>query len=252
MKEALDHLAAIEAEYGVGVLLGVESGSRAWGFPSADSDYDVRFVYTRPACAYLRLSLPRDVIEKPINDLWDVNGWDLRKALVLLGKGNPAIVEWLRSPIVYRNTPTAEAMRQLVSDFADPAQSVRHYAGLLRSTWLHEFGDRPVVRLKQYFYGIRAAAALAWIRDTGETPPMDLPSLEPSLPASVAPILPALREKKALGDESKRIPRVAELDAFMAEMLGWTGTVEQRYHVPPGYEAAADVILLDALAKRAT
>lgn len=87
----LDRLAAIERAEGVRILYACESGSRAWGFPSRDADYDVRFIYLRPCDWYLSIDVEtkRDVIELPIDDLYDINGWDLRKALKLLRKLNP-------------------------------------------------------------------------------------------------------------------------------------------------------------------
>ena len=96
-----EKLREIENEYNVKVLLAVESGSRAWGFASPDSDFDVRFIYKRPRNEYLKLDQPRDVIEIPIDDIWDVNGWDLDKTLRLLYKSNPTLYEWINSPICY-------------------------------------------------------------------------------------------------------------------------------------------------------
>src|SRR4030081_1730205 len=87
------------------VLLAVESGSRAWGFPSPDSDYDCRFIYVRRRDDYLALYAPRDVIEFPIGGDFDVNGWDLGKALRLMLKGNAVVIEWLTSPYVYDGSP---------------------------------------------------------------------------------------------------------------------------------------------------
>ena len=95
-------LKEIEARHGVAILYACESGSRGWGFASQDSDYDVRFIYQNPRNWYLSIDEKRDVIELPINDELDINGWDLRKALRLLRKSNPALFEWLSSPIVYR------------------------------------------------------------------------------------------------------------------------------------------------------
>ena len=86
-------LSAIEAEHGVRVLYACESGSRGWGFASPDSDYDVRFIYVHPLPWYLRVSAQRDVIEVPISDELDINGWELRKALSLLKKGNATLIE---------------------------------------------------------------------------------------------------------------------------------------------------------------
>lgn len=95
-------VAGIEAEFNVRVLYACESGSRGWGFASPDSDYDVRFIYVHPLPWYLKVSVQRDVIEVPISDELDINGWELRKALGLLKKGNATLIEWLDSPVVYR------------------------------------------------------------------------------------------------------------------------------------------------------
>ena len=95
----------IEQSENVTVLYACESGSRAWGFHSQDSDYDVRFIYAHPPDWYLSVDLEkkRDVIERPILDDLDVSGWDLRKSLQLFRKSNPPLLEWLDSPIVYRD-----------------------------------------------------------------------------------------------------------------------------------------------------
>ena len=86
-------LAAVEQEDGVRILLAIESGSRAWGFPSRDSDYDVRFIFVRPLAAYLSIVPPRDVIERPIGADLDLGGWDLRKALGLMVRSNAVVLE---------------------------------------------------------------------------------------------------------------------------------------------------------------
>ena len=99
-----EKLHEIEKRENCRILLAVESGSRAWGFASPDSDYDVRFIYVRDKESYLKLNRPRDVIELPINDVLDINGWDVEKALKLLHKSNPTVFEWCSSPIVYQTT----------------------------------------------------------------------------------------------------------------------------------------------------
>ena len=115
----LVELKTLEAKECVQILFAIESGSRAWGFPSPDSDYDVRFVYARPADWYLSITPGRDVIELPIEELLDINGWDIRKALGLLLKPNPVLLEWLSSPLRYHlHAPTN-----------DVAQSVRLQTG---------------------------------------------------------------------------------------------------------------------------
>lgn len=113
-------LQEIEKKENVKILLAVESGSRAWGFESPDSDYDVRFIYVRQKEDYLRLDKIRDVIELPLNDVLDMNGWDLQKALRLLHKSNPTLFEWLASPIVYLETPFAEELRAIMPKYFFP------------------------------------------------------------------------------------------------------------------------------------
>src|SRR5436190_9326529 len=114
-------LARLEAERNVRVLFACESGSRAWGFASCDSDYDVRFLYVHARDWYLSVEDRRDVIEQPIVDDLDVSGWELRKALRLLRKSNPPLLEWLQSPMVYRQDAAFVAeFRALAATFYSP------------------------------------------------------------------------------------------------------------------------------------
>src|SRR3954464_6280309 len=100
MREQIEEaLGAIERECGVRMLYACESGSRAWGFPSPDSDYDVRFFYLRPLSFYLSVAERKDQLDFPINDELDIKGWDIRKALQLVCKSNTTPFEWLQSPI---------------------------------------------------------------------------------------------------------------------------------------------------------
>lgn len=71
-----EKLREIELRENVKVLYAVESGSRAWGVASPDSDYDVRFIYVRNQKDYLRLDEVRDVIEWQLDEVLDINGWD--------------------------------------------------------------------------------------------------------------------------------------------------------------------------------
>ncbi|MCK0166998.1 nucleotidyltransferase domain-containing protein [Jannaschia sp. S6380] len=169
----------IERTEDVRVLLAVESGSRAWGFHSTDSDYDVRFIYVRPVDWHLSLARKRDVIEEPIDDELDVPGWDLAKTIGLAMRSNAVVAEWLQSPIVYRADPVA------VSDlesFCRAALSRRpvtwHYLSLMERQLSRLAGPAGGIRLKRYFYCLRPALALRWMRLRGEgMPPMDMSSL---------------------------------------------------------------------------
>lgn len=172
--ERLDAVAVGER---VAIPWAIESGSRAWGFPSPDSDYDCRFVFVRTVEDYLDPWPRRDVIETPLDAVLDVNGWDLVKAVRLLVKGNATVIEWLASPIVYRGDALfRDELLALAQDVVDRAALVRHYAHVgaaQHAGWAD--GGRG---LKKAFYALRPAAVLRWLRvRPGSTPPMDLRTL---------------------------------------------------------------------------
>lgn len=169
-----ERLAQVEANHGVRIAWAIESGSRAWGFPSPDSDYDCRFIYVRPASDYLSLWPPRDVIETPLDKVFDVNGWDLAKTITLLVKGNATAIEWLRSPIVYTGDAAfRDGLLSLATEVADRAHIGRHYLHVARQQ------QAGVATLKRFFYVLRTATALRWlhVHPNDSVPPMDLPTL---------------------------------------------------------------------------
>lgn len=173
----LDEVVRVE---GVRVLAAVESGSRAWGFPSPDSDYDCRFVYVRSADEYLSPWARRDVVEWAPDGLLDVNGWDLKKAVQLLLKGNAAIVEWLGSPMVYRSEPRfVGEFLALADEVGDRALVGRHYLSVGRQQWARFVGDGGRMPLKKLFYAVRPALAVRWLdeRPGAAFPPMTLGAL---------------------------------------------------------------------------
>ena len=174
-----DILSDIAEQEDVTILLAVESGSRAWGFHSPDSDYDVRFIYARPVDWFLTLGPTRDVIERPIDDLLDVSGWQLNKALGLALKGNAVLGEWLQSPIIYRSNPDAHAR---ITDFCQkvtqPRPMMWHYLSLAEKHQKRAHLDDGRVRLKRLFYALRPALALRWMLvNDYRMPPMDMTRL---------------------------------------------------------------------------
>ncbi|NIA68348.1 nucleotidyltransferase domain-containing protein [Pelagibius litoralis] len=218
-----ERLDEIEHAYDVRLLFAVESGSRAWGFPSPDSDYDVRFVYAHPADWYLSVDAQRDVIELPIEGEMDINGWELRKALNLLIKPNPVLLEWLRSPIVYR--ADGEAMVKLL-DLAEKTAHQRpcghHYLQLCRNQYRRFIEGQERVKLKKYFYALRPAVALMWLRtNPGRPLPMNLGELRAGLdlPAGLSTFLDEMLARKALTREMGEGPRLVMLDALIEEEI---------------------------------
>ncbi|MGY4100440.1 nucleotidyltransferase domain-containing protein [Nocardia sp. R16R-3T] len=189
----------IERAHRVSVQLAIESGSRAWGFPSPDSDYDCRFVYVGGMDTYLSPWRTRDVIETPLVGLLDVNGWDLAKALRLLVKGNAVLIEWLMSPIVYRGDDRFRTeLRAVAEEVADRNQVARHYLHLGSRQWALFDRHRS---LKKVFYSLRPAMALRWLREHPDAAvaPMHLPSLleQCELPVELVSAIAELTELKS-------------------------------------------------------
>lgn len=234
-------LAEIERQEEVRLVFAVESGSRAWGFPSPDSDHDVRFVYVRPLDWYLSVRPGRDVIELPLHDDLDLVGWDLQKALALLLKPNPALVEWLTSPIRYLwQSAFADPLADLAARtaFAGPLRA--HYISYARSHWRIYLEGRDEVRLKKYFYVLRPALALAWLRTRASVPPMHLGQLLEGLDlpeAERAAIGELIARKRGLV-EAGLTPRDRRLDGLIARELSAAEALPKGDRVIPHLDEA--------------
>lgn len=178
-----EELRNIEKNYNVKILIAAESGSRAWEFESPDSDYDVRFIYVHKKDEYLGIKEPRDVIELPIKNVYgytlDINGWDLRKALRLLTKGNVAPLEWINSPIVYWRTPASCVLDMTTIDLFDPVVAWNHYYHLFYTTY---FQYEKTCKIKHYTYVVRALTAAWYIQHTKKMPPTSAIQLVDNLP----------------------------------------------------------------------
>lgn len=193
-------LAAVETAHGVRIPWASESGSRAWGFASPDSDYDCRFFYVRSRSAYADLWPSRDVIETPLEGLLDVNGWDLRKAVRLAVAGNATVGEWLRSPWVYAGDQAfRDDLLALVAAVTDQVRVRRHYLHVGRAQWDRAGDGAGAVRLKRVFYAIRPAITLHWLDAHDGVPPMNLDELlaETLVPDDVRAEVEELRELKS-------------------------------------------------------
>lgn len=211
----------IEREHAARIPLAIESGSRAWGFPSPDSDYDCRFVYVRRAADYLTLFPKRDVIETPLTPVLDVSGWDVAKALKLMLNGNAVIIEWLTSPIVYRaNQAFAQAFLDLAGVATDRNRLAHHYLRLGQSIVREKLGDLDDVALKKLFYALRPAMALRWMRlhPAARIAPMNFQTLcaGAALPSDLSRIVHDLLARKAVTREMGRgpVPEIVRTTIF--------------------------------------
>ncbi len=212
IKQKLDE---IEKTENIKILHCVESGSRAWGFASPDSDFDVRFIYVRPAEQYLKLEKTRDTIEWQLDDVYDISGWDIRKALELLHKSNPTLFEWNNSPIVYKTTPEWEQVRFIINDYFLQKSGVYHYLSTAKHN-NHEFLRGDEVKLKKYFYVLRPLLACRWILDKGTPPPMLFSELmDAELEDELKPTVNALIEAKMKTPEIGKGKRIDVLNSFI-------------------------------------
>lgn len=243
-------LADIESEEGVRIVYACESGSRAWGFPSTDSDYDVRFIYVRPLEWYLTIRERRDVIEQPISDMLDINGWDLRKALQLLRKSNPPLLEWLQSPIVYRESGEMPArLRSLAKSRFSPKSCIYHYLHMARGNY-REYLQGERVKIKKYFYVLRPILACRWIESFDSIPPLDFEQLVDQLLPEDGALTSAVREllvRKRAGEELDYEPRIAAINTFIEDSL----TYYEQYAAGLAASAPVDDQTLDAFFRQA-
>jgi hypothetical protein len=212
-------LSAVQAD-GRRVLFAVESGSRAWGFASADSDFDVRFIYARPRDWYLSIDLERkpDTVEKMLPGDIDLAGWDVRKALGLFAKSNPPLIEWLDSPIVYHDDGSFRAaLRGLLPKVYSPAACLYHYTRMARRT-LTAYLGQPTVKRKKYLYVLRPLLAARWIEQGRGPVPMPFAELFVTLGpehSAVRAAIDALVAAKSAGGEVGAGPPDVVLEGFI-------------------------------------
>ena len=221
--EILKRIHNAEVQHNVKVVYAVESGSRAWGFASPNSDYDVRFVYVRPKDWYLTIDVEdkRDVIEYPIVDEIDINGWDLRKALKLLWKSNPAIIEWLQSPIVYVDDGEfATAARESIPKIYSVEKGIYHYRYMAKNNFREHFTS-DLVKIKKYFYILRALFSIMWIEQYRQPPPIEFHKLCELINEnqSLCSEIDALLERKKISQERELASAIKPINDFIAAEL---------------------------------
>jgi uncharacterized protein len=213
-------LQTLEEKFSVKILFACESGSRAWGFPSPDSDYDVRFIYMHNKAWYLSLEEGKDTIDIPVNDVLDINGWDLRKSLRLAMKSNAVIYEWMQSPIIYCEKNDFRALFQQIapSNFS-PIAAIHHYLSMGRKKQAECLAE-PNVKLKRYFYALRATLAALWIAEYKAIPPMELKHLMVLInDTTLVAKIESLITLKSTCDESHLHTHELELELFIEKTL---------------------------------
>lgn len=234
---ALSKLRELESKYDIRVLMAVESGSRAWGFASHDSDYDVRFLYMHRPEWYWSLTDEfidienKGAINVPITSELDIAGWDLRKTLGLLHKSNPPLFEWLRSPIVYsKNSAIADELLVLSEKYYSPKSSIYHYINMAEGNFRQYLINRDEVNRKKYLYVIRPILACMWIANRGSFPPMQIDEVLPMIRGNpIHENIVKLLEEKRSGVEMGKGPVDKQLNLFLEEKIAHFKRTVQSY-----------------------
>lgn len=250
MEEQIKHqLANLEQRYGVTALYACESGSRAWGFESTDSDYDVRFIYQHPKSWYLSVAPQADTIECKISAELDFSGWDIRKALGLFRKCNPSLFEWLQSPTVYRYpTRAISDLKDLMPQYFNPKASFYHYYHMASGN-LREYLEGEEVKLKKYFYVLRPVLACMWLEQERGIVPMKFEDLYIVI-GDRHELLAAINDlvaRKKSGEELSRGKRIPVIGGFLEERMKKYDQEFKGYtNESPGF-APLDTILRESL-----
>ena len=217
----INHLQEIESDENVIVFYACESGSRAWGFPSMDSDYDVRFLYLHPIQWYLSILEKRDVLERSLDNQLDINGWDLKKALGLFRKSNPPLLEWLGSPIIYQEKFTITSqMRELAKTYYSPTACIYHYLHMAQGNF-REYLKGERVWLKKYFYVLRPILAIKWIEMGYGVAPTSFGILLEQIvsPSALKTAIEDLVKQKSAGAELSYGDRIPVISEFIEKEL---------------------------------
>lgn len=258
-----EKLSQIEQRENIRILYACESGSRAWGFASPDckaetcysacktaesrpksvacldqtySDYDVRFIFIRPIEDYLRVEELRDYINAELNELYDINGWDLKKFFKQLYKSYPVIFEWADSPIVYRTSEEWEKVKANMQDFVLQVAMIHHYRGMAKSNVRSNFATSEVV-LKKYLYVLRPVLACVWIMQKHTVPPTEFSKLvEEVLPEELKALVDELLAVKMKSGEREKGARIPQIDLFIESKLNEATVFPVTDEVQENYE----------------
>lgn len=211
-------LREIEKAHDIRILYACESGSRAWGFPSPNSDYDVRFIYAQGLDWHLSLADRKDTLDFPINDKLDIGGWEISKALRLLWKSNAPILEWLQSPIVYHaNQEFLSSMQVLAKECFSPISTMHHYLSMSKK--YVEACEGEKVKLKKYFYALRTTVSGVWIRERGLPPHIEMPAMFDVVDSEIRSRIVELIAIKAVQNEDYLHPQQPVILGFLKDAV---------------------------------
>lgn len=245
--EIQNELTRLEQKHHIKILYAVESGSRAWGFASTNSDWDVRYIYIHDLDWYLKIDDKKDSQGEILENDIDLAGWELKKALRLFRKSNPPMLEWLGSPIVYsENYTTAQQLRELAKQFFNPRSCLHHYLHMAESNY-RAYLQSDLVRTKKYFYVLRPVLACDWIMNTNTMPPTEFHKLVEAQVKDerINREIQDLLTRKMSGEELTEAPKIEVLNEYLNTKIEFYNQYikQSEKHNPP------ETALLDKLFK---
>ena len=219
-------LTEFEREKNVKVLYACESGSRAWGFESEDSDYDIRFIYQHDLKWYLKTRVGYSKLKDTITTIdtdreLDYSGWDLKKTLNLFKKGNPHLFEYLRSPVIYKvNVPLLNNLRTLSEHYFNAKSSVYHYLHMAQNNYeRYLLGEE--ISYKKYLYVLRPLMCCQWIEHLNATPPVEFQELVNTFVSDwhIRGKIDELLDKKRSGKELDKGKPITLLNEYLDQLI---------------------------------
>ncbi|MBI5857872.1 MAG: nucleotidyltransferase domain-containing protein [Sphingobacteriales bacterium] len=220
MKEIETILNNISQQENIKILYACETGSRAWGFPSPDSDYDVRFIYMHEKDWYLSLSQRKDTIEYMEGEL-DITGWNLKKCLTLLKKSNAPLIERFQSPVEYfGDVGFKENFTKLIKNYYSPTAVFFHHYSLANKFW-DELKGKDEIKLKNLFYLVRSLLSCNWIIKDKSVLPMSIDGLMNYIADDKKAKLKSLIKLKATVGEKYLHPKEEEVFDWIKELFSY-------------------------------
>lgn len=251
VRDVIDRrLRAVEQERNLRVIFACESGSRAWGFASNDSDFDVRFIYVRPAADYLKLRPPVDAFDQQGEDDFDLAGWDIRKTCELMRKSNGPLFEWLDSPIIYEQDGDLSArLASLREEYFDPRKTVYHYLSLAGGVWKKYLADVTEPVRKKYLYTLRPLACVKYIAQHRHMPPTLFEAVldQIDLPAETRRAIDALVADKKANRELGAGPADTTLNTWITQVLDEGQAIAASLPTSGADNTSLDQLIADAI-----
>jgi len=232
-RQIVNALKLLEIEKNIKIIYAVESGSRAWGFASENSDWDVRFIYVHQQDWYLDIDKQKDSIERMLPDDLDLSGWEIQKALRLYRKSNPSLMEWLQSPIVYlEEEDLMHEWRNLSKTYFNPKNELYHYLNMAKNTYQKYLEDENV-KIKKYFYALRPLFACRWIVEKGTMPPVLFEEMLVDFNNEEIRLIinELLIEKRSTNELGER-PTITVLNAFLLSEIAFFTKYLEAFKVP--------------------